>query len=148
MLSRERVEAVIRHQKPDRVPFYGWVKANLSDPIAQEFGSVEAFEDKYEFDFVHLFGGPPCYAKGTLEKLHQDLGRPIAPPDLLTVDVADPNDKDSYSSIVKDIQHHKEQRGRFVYVQTPGFFEAMNGVFGIENHLAARGKGRPFSGKL
>ena len=33
------------------------------------------------------------------------------------------------------IDHHKTQRGRFVYVQTPGIFERLNGPFGIENHL-------------
>ena len=58
MLSRERVIAVIQHRKPDRTPIYGWVRANLEKPIVSRFGSVEAFEDKYEFDYAHLFGGP------------------------------------------------------------------------------------------
>jgi len=47
MTSRERVVAVIEHRKPDRMPIYGWVRANLGDKIADAFGSVEAFEDKY-----------------------------------------------------------------------------------------------------
>jgi uroporphyrinogen decarboxylase len=49
--------------------------------------------------------------------------------------MSDPNDIVSYQSIIDQVRHHKEQRGRFVYVQTPGIFEALNGIFGIENHL-------------
>ena len=45
MLPRERVIKVINHEKPDRVPVYGWVSANLGDIINKEFGSVANFED-------------------------------------------------------------------------------------------------------
>ncbi|MBT3292178.1 MAG: hypothetical protein HN380_32920, partial [Victivallales bacterium] len=48
MTSRERVIEVIEQRRPDRVPVYGWLKANLTDQISAAFGSVEAFEDKYE----------------------------------------------------------------------------------------------------
>ena len=51
MLPRERVIEVINHDRPDRVPVYGWVKANLTEQINEKYGSVENFEDKYEFDF-------------------------------------------------------------------------------------------------
>ena len=61
MLSRERVIETIEHRRPDRVPVYGWVRANLEPQIRQAFGSVEAFEDRYEFDYAHLFGGPSTY---------------------------------------------------------------------------------------
>ena len=54
MISRERVIAVIKHKRPDRTPIYGWVKANLSEIIEKAFGSVENFEDKYEFDFAEF----------------------------------------------------------------------------------------------
>jgi len=135
MLPRERVITVINHGRPDRVPIYGWIRANLEGEISQAFGSVEAFEDKYEFDLAHIFGGPSCYPGAALQKLRQALGRAIQPKDLLDVPMGDPNNRDGYQSIVDQIQHHKEERGRFVYVQTPGIFEALNGVFGIENHL-------------
>ncbi len=36
MLPRERVIKVINHEKPDRVPVYGWVRANL-EPIINQF---------------------------------------------------------------------------------------------------------------
>jgi len=37
MTSRERVLAVIRHKKPDRIPVYGWVGANLDEQISSVF---------------------------------------------------------------------------------------------------------------
>jgi len=136
MLSRERVLAVIQHKKPDRTPIYGWVAANLDKQISSVFGSVAAFEDRYEFDYAHLFGGPACWSHEALEKLRQGLNRPIEPTDFLAIPYEDPNNSAAYAGLIEAVQHHKEKRGRFVYVQTPGIFEALNGVFGIENHLA------------
>jgi uroporphyrinogen decarboxylase len=136
MLSRERVIAVIRHEKPDRVPVYGWVRANMERQISEKFGSVEAFEDRYEFDFAHLFGGPGPYPSGVISQLHQDGAGEIEPGALLDVPLNDPNNMDAYNDVANSIRHHKEERGRFVYMQTPGIFECLNGVFGIENHLA------------
>ena len=135
MLPRERVIEVINHRKPDRIPIYGWVGANLGKEISEAFGSVGAFEDKYEFDYAHIFGGPGAYPGDEIGKLRQELGGEIEPRYFLDVPMSDANNTDAYKSIVDAIQHHKESRGRFVYVQTPGIFEALNGVFGIENHL-------------
>jgi len=135
MLPRERVINVINHGKPDRIPIYGWVRANLEKEISEAFGSVEAFEDKYEFDFAHIFGGPGSYPGDEINKLRQELGGEIEPKYLLDVPMSDANNTGAYQSIIDAIQHHKESRGRFVYVQTPGIFECLNGVFGIENHL-------------
>ncbi len=132
MLSRERVIQTIRHERPDRVPIYGWLEWNVGDKIAERFGSFPAFEDHYEFDLAHLFGGPPCYAPDAFASLG---GRPVTPKDLLDIPMTDPNALEQYDGIVEGIRHHKEARGRFVYAQTPGIFEALNGVFGIENHL-------------
>lgn len=136
MLSRERVIKVLRHEKPDRIPIYAWVKANLTPQIAEAFGSVEAFEDRYEFDFVHVFGGPSTYRGEDVDRLRAACGDAITPEAALDLEVCEPNDAAAYRAIVDDLRHHKEQRGRFVYVQTPGIFEALNGLFGIENHLA------------
>jgi uroporphyrinogen decarboxylase len=135
MLPRERVIAVIQHKKPDRIPIYGWLCANLEKQLSSAYGSVENFEDKYEFDYAHLFGGPPCYLESTLATLRTQSGGEITPEMLLDVPMCDPDNSDAYKSLVVQISHHKEQRGRFVYVQTPGIFEAINGVFGIENHF-------------
>ena len=134
-LPRERVIQVINHQKPDRIPIYGWLRANVGQQISETFGSVEAFEDRYEFDYAHIFGGPGSYPGNVIGQLRQDLGGEIDPKALRDVPMNDPNDTVAYQSIIDQVRHHKEQRGRFVYVQTPGIFEALNGIFGIENHL-------------
>ena len=133
MTSRERVEAVIRHEQPDRIPIYGWVRANLSDPITKAFGSVDAFEDHYEFDFAHLFGGPgPSIADPAW---HANHSNPVEPPDIVDLPLTDPDNDAAYDSLRMEIRHHKEERGRFIYVQTPGIFECLNGTFGIQDHL-------------
>jgi uroporphyrinogen decarboxylase len=134
MTSRERVLATIRRRKADRIPVYGWVAADLSEPITRRFGSVAAFEDRYEFDYAHLFGGGWTYTKEAIAHINH-TGEPL-PRSLLEVELHDPNDMSMYQGVIDGIRHHKEQRGRFVYVQTPGIFECLNGAFGIGNHLA------------
>ncbi len=135
MLPRERVIEVIEGRKPDRTPVYGWVRANLSEQLAEAFGSVEAFEDRYEFDLAHLFGGPPSYAPGALVDLRENTGRDIDPRGLLDIPMTDPDDQAAYAGIANSLRHYKDSRSRFTYVQTPGIFESNNGPFGIENHL-------------
>lgn len=134
MTSRERVIATIHHQKPDRMPVYGWVSANLSEPITAKFGSVAAFEDHYEYDLAHLFTGVWQYTKEDLEHISKS-GQPL-PSAVLECSLHDVNDMTMYQGLIDGIKHHKTDRGRFVYIQTPGIFEHHNGVFGIENHLA------------
>ncbi len=136
MTHRERVISVIRHEQPDRIPIYGWVSANLTPQITAAFGSIAAFEDKYEFDFAHLFGGPATFTEDTLKQMRAYLGRDIDPPAALDLPLSDPNDMAAYRDVVEGVRFQKTERGRFVYMQTPGIFEALNGVFGIEQHLA------------
>jgi uroporphyrinogen decarboxylase len=45
-----------------------------------------------------------------------------------------PRFPEDYRRLADRFAYHKA-KGRFCYVQTPGFFEHFNGVFGIENHL-------------
>ena len=139
MLPRERVVAVIEHRKPDRIPIYGWVSANLDKQITEAFGSVTAFEDKYEFDYAHLFGGPGTYRGEDFEEIQKRNDGAVKPADLLDLTMCDPNEDGPYQGLRDGIEHHKTQRGRFVYVQTPGIFEHLNGSFGIENHLLYMG---------
>ena len=43
---------------------------------------------------------------------------------------------EDYDSLRAQLTHHKAAgRERFCYIQTPGFFEHFNGIFGIENQL-------------
>ncbi|MBW7865995.1 MAG: hypothetical protein GX580_08240 [Candidatus Hydrogenedens sp.] len=135
MTSRERVATVIRHGTPDRIPVYGWVAANLTPQLTEAYGSVAAFEDHYEFDYAHLFGGPPAVAPETVEALQKACGGTVAPDAAADMPFTDPDDQAAYDDLRAQIVHHREERGRFVYVQTPGIFEALNGLFGIENHL-------------
>ena len=135
MLSRERVIQVIKHQKPDRVPLYGWLTNDeFEKKVVQAFGSVDNFEDKYEFDLVHVFPrfGPFRYKE--IDNVRKEVGV-IEPGQLLSIPLTDPNDSSLYKSIVDDVKLNKEKKGRFLYIQTPGYFEAYNSPFGIENHL-------------
>ncbi len=134
MNSTERVRNVILGKPVDRQPIYGWVAANLEQPITEKWGSVAAFEDHYEFDMAHIFGGPGAYDEKLLEKMRAE-NEELTPDLLLDVELfTDPDNHEDYKNIEESVRFHK-QRGRFCYVQTPGFFEPFNGVFGIENHL-------------
>lgn len=134
MNSTERVTNVILGKPVDRQPVYGWVKENLKDQLTEAYGSVAAFEDKYEFDMAHLFGGPFAFHRDVLEQLKAE-GDELTPEMALQADLFDSPDRlEDYENIRAEIAHHKE-RGRFCYVQTPGFFEHFNKVFGIEGQL-------------
>lgn len=114
---------------------FGWVRDNMEDPISAQFGSVDNFEDHYEFDLAHLFGGPERYDSTDLEALRDAKGGVLEPADLLEIPLKDPTDSAAYESLRRDIQYHKTERGKFVYAQTHGVFESHNAFFGIENHL-------------
>ncbi|MBQ8402714.1 MAG: hypothetical protein IJX14_12390 [Clostridia bacterium] len=134
MNSTERVRNAILGKPVDRQPIYGWVSANLSEEITGEFGSVAAFEDKYEYDMSHIFGGPGSYRSDVLNRVRAE-NEELTPDLLVDEDLfTDPDRLSDYRNIEDAIRFHK-QRDRFCYVQTPGFFEPFNGVFGIENQL-------------
>ena len=134
MDSTERVRRTILGKPVDRQPVYGWVSANLSDGISAAYGSVAAFEDKYEFDMSHIFGGPGAFDERVFDRIRAENGE--LTPDLLVGEdfFTDPDNAGDYKNIEDALAFHKK-RGRFCYVQTPGFFEQFNGVFGIENQL-------------
>ena len=131
----ERIRATILGHPIDRQPIYGWVSFNLGNEITARWGSVEAFEDKYEFDIAHLFGGPDSFNLDVINAI-ATIGSEDLTPDLLVDQpiFVSPNNIEDYEKLRKDLSHHRA-RGRFCYVQTPGFFEQFNTIFGIENHL-------------
>ena len=134
MNSTERVRRTILGQETDRQPIYGWVSANLSDEITAAYGSVAAFEDHYAFDCAHIFGGPSAFHKSVIEGLRAENDE-LTPDILLEHDIfTDPDLPQTYRNLEASIAFHKK-RGRFCYVQTPGFFEQFNSIFGIENQL-------------
>ena len=134
MNSTERVRNAIFGKPVDRQPIYGWVAANLSREIVAAYGSVETFEDHYEFDMAHLFGGPGAFRWDVITRLREENGE-LTPDLLLEEDIfTSPDNPADYEGIRGALAHHKA-RGRFCYVQTPGFFEHFNDLFGIENQL-------------
>jgi uroporphyrinogen decarboxylase len=135
MNSTERVTNLLLGKPIDRQPLYGWVEANLKDQITERWGSVAAFEDKYEFDMAHIFGGPRVFSKSTLARIREENDGEVPPDVLLESDYNHSvDDPAAWDKVKSRIEHHKK-RGRFCYVQTPGFFEDFNKAFGIQNHL-------------
>ena len=121
MNSTERVRNTILGKETDRQPIYGWVSANLSDQLTKSYGSVAAFEDKYEFDMAHIFGGPACFREEVLDEIRA-REEELTPDLLLDVDFyRSPDQLVEYENLKEALAFHK-QRERFVYVQTPGFF--------------------------
>ena len=57
MKSYELVAETIRGNNPGRTPVYGWIAWNL-DWEHSQWGDYKKFEDEYEFDMAHIFGGP------------------------------------------------------------------------------------------
>ncbi len=134
MNSTQRVRNTILGKEIDRQPIYGWVSANLSEQIIEKWGSVSAFEDKYEFDMAHIFGGPGAFNGELIDRL-REANEELTPDILSDEDIfTSPDNADDYKNIADSIRFHKE-RDRFCYVQTPGFFEQFNDVFGIQNQL-------------
>ncbi len=134
MNSTERVKNAILGLPVDRRPIYGWVSANLSNEITAAYGSVGAFEDHYEFDMAHIFGGPGAFRWDVIARLRQE-NEELTPDLLLEQDIfTSPENPADYEGIRGALAYHKA-RGRFCYLQTPGFFEQFNDVFGIENQL-------------
>ena len=135
MNSTERTLAAIQGRPYDRQPIYGWVAANLGEEITNRWGSVAAFEDQYEFDIAHLFGGPDCFDRERINSIAPIESDDLTP-DLLVDEpiFTNPDHPEDYENLRAALAHHKA-RGRFCYVQTPGFFENFNSIFGIENHL-------------
>ena len=134
MNSTQRVRNTILGKEFDRQPIYGWLYADLEKQITGAYGSVAAFEDKYEFDVAHLFGGPGAIKRSVVDEVAA-AGDDFEPAEIAEADIFnDPDDEAAYDGLKESLRHHKD-RERFCYVQTPGFFEHFNGVFRIENHL-------------
>jgi uroporphyrinogen decarboxylase len=142
MLSRERVFATIRHREPDRVPLYCWLFGLSQTPeIEARFGSVRAFYDALHLDMVQSFP-----AKGLIDR--DALPRPVTPEAALDTPFIDPGDDAIYAPVRDDISYHKGQKGRAVFVQTPGVFEASTGILGFQNALLSLAEKPALMGKL
>jgi len=135
MESHELVRKTLLGQNDTGItPLYGWLFANMEKQISEQFGSVRGFEDAYEFDMAHIFGGPWPFDGDALARIKAEEGE-ITPEALLSVPWTDPNREADYANIQKEIAHQRGDRGRFCYMQNQGIFEILNEAFGIEDHL-------------
>lgn len=135
MTSRELVAKTIKGENTTGItPVYGWVSANLSEEISREYGSVQNFEDHYEFDMAHIFGGPAMYDRALLDEIRREEGE-ITPEKLLEVPFQPTDRAEDYEGVKKSLDFYGRDRERFCYIQSNGIFELNNGFFGIEDHL-------------
>ena len=133
MNSTERVRNVILGKPVDRQPIYCWTGSRIKDKICSKWGSIEAFQDHYEFDMAHIFGGPRAFKQETLDKIMAEEGE-ITLDILLGSDYYNPpDDPQCFEAVKRSIAFHKE-RERFCYVQTHKY---------AENRCLLRPKARP-----
>jgi uroporphyrinogen decarboxylase len=119
------------------MPIYGWLGNDEFKPkVVEAFGSVDAAQDKYEFDLIHTGADLTPFRFDLLHdaKMSKPDGK-IKPAEALDIPLTDPDDMEKYASLKKTLQIHREEKGRFAYNQTWGYFEGHNTVFGFEDHL-------------
>ena len=142
MLPRERVLTALRFEEPDRVPIYIWIfgQPGVIDDIVARYGTFEAFCDALDVDMTQAFpakgflkqAAPPNSPNSEYEPAY---GWVYTLDGALEAEFTDPDDPEIYTTIRAEIEHHKGRRGRAVFVQTPGVFEAANGVIGQAQNL-------------
>ncbi len=133
MKSYELVAETIRGNNPGRTPVYGWIAWNL-DWEHSQWGDYKKFEDEYEFDMAHIFGGPYPFDYHKIVGMKKE-GITITPQMLLDMPLQPVDRMEDYDGIRKELEYYRGQRERFCYMQTPGIFECLSDPLAIENHL-------------
>jgi uroporphyrinogen decarboxylase len=134
MKSYDLVTQTIRGKNPGKTPIYGWIAWNLDWKNNQKYKTYQNFEDKYEFDMAHLFGGPNCFDDQQINALKAS-GVEVTPEVLLQIPLLPVDNMADYQSVIEQIKYYRGERERFCYMQSNGIFECLNGPLGIENHL-------------
>ncbi len=143
MIGLERVSCALNHKEGDRCPYYVWVfgQPGVSEEINERFGSFDAFADALDLDLIQAFpaGGPCDPSQYPADQVSHDptFGRIIPLDVALDVPFGDPHRDAMYNPLRHAVEHDKGRRGRAVFVQTPGVFEAANGWLGLQEHLMA-----------
>ena len=159
MLPRERVFETINHREPDRVPLYLWVfkQRGVVDDIEAKYGSMNAFYDALSLDMCQSFPRkgvvkerPPARpgVEAPREEIESNVYGDILDgtrkgcydnvftlDEALEVEFTDPDDEAIYTDIRAEVEHHKGRKGRAIFIQTPGVFEASNGIIGLEQNM-------------
>jgi uroporphyrinogen decarboxylase len=134
----------LSHEEPDRVPRTVWLDGGeIMDRVVERFGSYEAFLDELNTDQFQAFPGPPglvdweAWAEGDAGAARRSgLSQgAMGIDEALEVPFTDPRTPSIYEPIKRAIELHKNQKGRAIWVQTPGCFETANGIIGMENQL-------------
>jgi uroporphyrinogen decarboxylase len=134
MKSYDLVAQTIRGNNPGKTPIYGWIAWNLDWQNNQKYKTYQSFEDKYEFDMAHIFGGPNCFDDHQINALKAS-GVEITPEVLLQIPLLPVDNMADYQSVIEQIKYYRGERERFCYMQSNGIFECLNGPLGIQNHL-------------
>ncbi|NLN88864.1 MAG: hypothetical protein GX134_01695 [candidate division WS1 bacterium] len=144
MTGRERVLMALNHQEPDRVPRTIWVDGGeIMDRVVGRFGSYAAFLDELDTDQFQAFPGPPGMVDWEAWSAEHEPNRrgpglsqgAMSIDDALEAPFTDPSAPSIYEPIKEAIEFHQRQKGRAIWVQTPGCFETANGIIGMENQL-------------
>jgi uroporphyrinogen decarboxylase len=137
------VFAAIAHREPDRVPLYVWVfrQPGIRQEVEARYGSYEAFHDALSLDLCQSFPArglvqkrPRAVAEAGGDRLNT-YGAVLSLEEALETSFTDPDDPAVYTQIQDEVAHHKGRCGRAIFLQTPGVFEAANGIIGMEATL-------------
>ncbi|NUO82707.1 hypothetical protein HUU05_21755, partial [candidate division KSB1 bacterium] len=144
MTSRERVLAVLRGQKPDRVPlnvFAGW-NPEVQEQVEARYGSLEAFNAHFHIDAVtgvlprFPFGGAARHAQ--IADLDQYLALTPHDPHAATI-LSTPCDSVLSMTVARALQYHQQQKTVFCHAwgvfELSQFLFERNGMPGTEEAL-------------
>lgn len=118
----------------NKTPKYGWVLFELEDKINKKYGSVKNFEDYYNFDLAHIFGGPFPFDRELIGKIAEKEGE-FTPEMFLDLNMNPVDRMEDWQHVIKEIDFYKNQRKRFTYLQSYSLFEPGSAAFGFENQL-------------
>jgi uroporphyrinogen decarboxylase len=144
MTGRERVAAALEHREGDRVPRYIWVDGGeATRRIVERFGSYDAFLDYLEVDMFQAFPDASALIDvGAWREAHPAPARApglsqgaLSLDEALEAPLTDPSRETIYAPIRAAVAHHQGERGRAIFVQTPGCFETANGLIGMDTQL-------------
>ncbi len=146
MISRERVFETLAHREPDRVPLYLWVfgQKQVASEVQKKYGSMERFYDSLELDICQTFPSKGLLRNRTQQPNRIEVDTPygqsvygntLSLEEGLEAEFTDPDDRDLYVQVEKEVSHHKVRKGRAIFLQTPGVFEASNGIIGLETNM-------------
>ncbi len=139
MTSRERVLAVLRGQKPDRVPlnvFAGW-NPEVQKQVEARYGSLDAFYSRFHLDAVT--GVLPRFPFGReVRELDQYLTREPLDPHAAEV-LSTPCDEVLSTTVAHALQYHQQQKAVFCHAwgvfELSQFLFERNGMPGTEQAL-------------